>query len=356
MTTPEMHIQVNLGVQGLGPSRFDDFLEEEIDYALNKGQEQIVKQSYGFNSRFRPGGFEESQKRIDDLSGLIVDATIPTYVYTEGYSTGNKFTTVAADLPDNYMFLINNKGEIMHNNCATVTKSAATTSFSYYAFTIPELTSYSNFSIFAARAGVTVKVSGTAPTASNSSELLYWLLYSPNSLTSGYTAYYEQYEDLHLPGQVILVHSDSDTGAVMNTTGVAPGADTIPAFTSYTTTRQYRQDGGYTGREVRRLKFIQQDDIDIVLRDPFNTPIITDPVATMNNRKLLVYESDIFIVPNIFLRYLKQPRRISLSLNLDCELAEHLHSEVVQAAVQILLSDTSNPRVRQAENDLLRSE
>ena len=357
MTTPEMHIEVNLGVQGLGPSRFDDFLEEEIDYALTKAQSQLVKQSYSFTSRFRPGGFEESEKRINDLAGLIASSEIDTYVIDEGYSTGAKFTTVAADLPADHMFTINNKAQMLYDGCNSISKPASPKTFKFYSFSLAEVPSLNNFGLYALDGSSVVNILlKSVPKISTKGDLIYWLINAPQILKEGYTVYYEKAEDLYLSGELIVVYDGNTHLGVKESYSGAPDSNVIDAFQTHTTTRQYRIDSGLTSKEVRRLRFVQQDDIDTLLRDPFNTTTLQDPLVTMNNKKLIAYESGIFIVRKLFLRYLKQPRRISLSLGLDCELAEHMHSEIVQGAVQILLSDTSNPRVGQAENDLLRTE
>jgi hypothetical protein len=234
MTIQEMHIEVGLGVQGLGPSRFDDFLPEEVDYALNKAQSRIVKQSYNYDSRLRPKGFEQSQKRIDDLKNLLKTAQVVPAIATSAYDYVKQ-----ASLPADYMFGVNFKGRIKHKNCKPLED----------------------------------RISITNPTT-----------------------------------------------------------------------------------EVSNLRFVQHDDIDDVLKDPFNTTKIDGPLYTMENDKIFIYESAIFIVDLVFITYLKTPVKMSLSLQVDCELSEHLHSEIVEEAVQILLSDTGNPRVQQKENDVSRSE
>jgi len=234
MTVQEMHIAVNLGVQGLGPSRFDDFLEEEIDYALNKAQMRIVKQSYNYDSRLRPRGFEQSQKRVDDLKNLIKTSELTPVASISPYDF-----VVEVELPSDYMFGVNFRAKVKHENCKVLSNR------------------------------ITLN----------------------NPIT-----------------------------------------------------------------EAVNLRIVQHDDIDDVLKDPFNTTKKDAPLFTVDNNKLVIYENATFIVERVFTTYLKVPSQISLSLPQDCELSEHLHQEIVEEAVLILLSDTSNPRVQQKEKDVFREE
>ena len=70
MDIQSMHIAVQHGVDKINSFQADSLLPEEIDLELNKSIMRFVNLKYGKNNIYRQG-FEESQKRIDDLRNLI---------------------------------------------------------------------------------------------------------------------------------------------------------------------------------------------------------------------------------------------------------------------------------------------
>ena len=104
-----MHIAIRQGVDKINSLQADSLLSEEIDIELNKNMRRFINLKYGKNNIHRKG-FEESQKRIDDLSTLIDeyrgftkfgDREMLSY-YSSPY--GNKYLfREIFDLPYNYM-------------------------------------------------------------------------------------------------------------------------------------------------------------------------------------------------------------------------------------------------------------
>ena len=70
MNVTEMHIAVQQGVDKIHSLQADSLLSEEIDIELTKAMFRFVNLKYGKNNLYRKG-FEESQKRIDDLRTLV---------------------------------------------------------------------------------------------------------------------------------------------------------------------------------------------------------------------------------------------------------------------------------------------
>ena len=61
-----MHLAVQQGVDKINSLQADMLLPEEIDIELNKSMFKFINTKYGRNNIYRKG-FEQSQKRIDDL-------------------------------------------------------------------------------------------------------------------------------------------------------------------------------------------------------------------------------------------------------------------------------------------------
>ena len=76
MNVTEMHIAIQQGVDKINSLQADSLLSEEIDIELNKNMFRFINTKYGRNNMYRKG-FEESQKRIDDLRTLVREYEAP---------------------------------------------------------------------------------------------------------------------------------------------------------------------------------------------------------------------------------------------------------------------------------------
>lgn len=66
MTIAKMHEEFKLSRDGIDSSVYAEIMDAEIDYFLNEAMDRYVKTHYSKNNLYRKG-FEENQKRIDDL-------------------------------------------------------------------------------------------------------------------------------------------------------------------------------------------------------------------------------------------------------------------------------------------------
>ena len=65
-----MHLAIQQGVDKINSLQADMLLPEEIDIELNKSMMRFINTKYGKNNKYGKG-FEQSQKRIDDLRTLV---------------------------------------------------------------------------------------------------------------------------------------------------------------------------------------------------------------------------------------------------------------------------------------------
>ena len=118
MTIQEMHIAVNLGVQKIASFQADSLLPEEIDYELNTAVRRFISQRYNKQGNKYRRGFEQSQKRLDDLRHLVEDYTTSTSSYMGvGYTSKTKgnIDIYRYKFPNDYMFLVNVLSEVVHD-------------------------------------------------------------------------------------------------------------------------------------------------------------------------------------------------------------------------------------------------
>ena len=96
------------GVDKVHAQTADTLLSAEIDLELNKAIQQFVTTRFQQNNKYRLG-FEESQKRRDDLRALVVEATIPA-IFKEVLNDYEADFPVFIDtcpIPKDYMFQVN---------------------------------------------------------------------------------------------------------------------------------------------------------------------------------------------------------------------------------------------------------
>ena len=119
MNVTEMHIAVQQGVDKINSLQADSLLSEEIDIELNKNMFRFINTKYGRNNIYRKG-FEESQKRIDDLRTLVREYEAPVS-FKEQLKTNIFVDTFK--LPTDYMYLVNQMSRLYINNCKAMTFS-----------------------------------------------------------------------------------------------------------------------------------------------------------------------------------------------------------------------------------------
>jgi len=85
-----MHTAFKLELDKTNSLQYPSFLPEEIDFWLNKAIRKFVRTRYsGINAKRE--GFEQSQKRIDDLRTLVREVTVPCLAGTVGVNKPNSY-------------------------------------------------------------------------------------------------------------------------------------------------------------------------------------------------------------------------------------------------------------------------
>jgi hypothetical protein len=116
MTALEFHYDFRILADEIEALANKSFNAAEIDWLLNRSQEQILRSRLNLNN-VRAEGFEMDQKRIDDLSSLVVKypeqpALIPTEI-----EDGHVFELELSRLVHPYYFFVRGKANIVEDNC-----------------------------------------------------------------------------------------------------------------------------------------------------------------------------------------------------------------------------------------------
>ncbi len=404
MTVEEMHIAVNLGVQKIASFQADNLLQEEIDYELNTAVRRLISQRYNMLGNKYRRGFEQSQKRLDDLRHLVEDYTTQNSSYMGvGYTsrTNGNIDIYRFKFPNDYMFLVNVLSEVTYN--CRKEEVQISTGFVYK--------DYLKISLTAPQPGYMIQsiaVPNTAGVAENvifgQEGLSYDFLIGPyysnniNPSLSNNDSYTDRYFDtvatdsppadgnelylermytipgdgfIPIDGQA-MADQDPDidpadyNGAYAIITWVNPSTlqtleqvSNLAPSTTYIETRAANY--GFPAPDEIRIartncKFSQQDDIYAILDDPFNSTSPTGILYTVQETFLDLYTNNTFIPNSVQIKYIRKPAQISRRFGVGCELPEHTHHEVVEMAVKSILEGFESPRYQTQSREVLESE
>jgi len=373
MNVNEMHLAIQQGVDKINSLQADMLLPQEIDIELNKSQMRFINTKYGKNNKYRKG-FEESQKRIDDLRSLVREYEAPVN-YKE--QLGNKFDIDTFTLPYDYLYLVSTLSRAHINaNCTPVAydlEEAEPIQF----FIVPFSTIVLNSNTAIAPSLVMLEDSsnltlGQAILWQNDNGYVYPqdtnaaredIIQNPGI---GFQVYWEQYGDLNYPGNFIVVPNpdvhpwlnwDLSVGAVTSLAHINSGVVQASANLQYS---QAFFGAKRTLEDPTEISsgstFIQHDDIFTLLTDPFNTTKYTDPLYTIRGNTMDFYTNGIFIIDAVKITYIRKPSQISLSLGISCELPEHCHQEIVDMTVSSILEGISDPRYQTHQIEVNKNE
>ena len=375
MNVLEMHIALKQGVDKIHSQRDDQLLPQEIDIELNRAMQRFIDQHYGKNNLYQEG-FEQSQKRIDELRSLLVEYE-DSVIFKEEIINGSIWADTF-QLPSNYMYLVNQRSKIFLNNCNVVNYNYEQLSnVFYFTFNLQKF--------FVDESGPSFLSNMMMETPSQSTELVWspslelqTAGFDPNQFPEnttalvndilnnsqpGFDVYWQSFGELDFPGQFIVV-VDSATYPTIN-----PQTTTLVSYNSTNTPVESRplielDRSSLTKRvptqpftETQVLnRFSQQDDIYRLLNDPFNTTYEKEPLTTIRDSFIDIYTSSIFIIDSVKISYIRKPLPISISLGYDCELPDHTHQTIIDMAVSSILERTADPRYKTQIGELANRE
>jgi len=100
MTIQDFHNNFNIEVDKTLDFEYPYMLPEQIDYWLNKAQDRFIKERL-YPKDPRAKGFEETQKRIEDLRTIVKPSGAITPV-----TSGTNYVTT---LPNDYLYLVRHR-------------------------------------------------------------------------------------------------------------------------------------------------------------------------------------------------------------------------------------------------------
>ena len=382
MNVLNMHIGLDQEVDKVHSQRADQLLPEEKDLALNKAMWKFINQRYGRNNVYGKG-FEESQKRIDDLRTLVTEHEDGVF-FKEELKPG-KIWVDSFRLPSNYMYLVNQRGKIYIDGCKYFPRHLESQQQNIFYFTF----SFNDLMVDGSSFVESLRMQNDEFGATPTIQAPVWIP-SPNLIASGYTSasypqniqevindllqnpqsgfqiFYESYGELNFQGRFIVVVDvnahpwftwDGSLGTVTPLVSVGLGNVQISSSQPSVESEQaveVRKPLVPVGTDQVINRFAQQDDIFRMLDDPFNTTNPKEPLTTIRQDFIDLYTSDIFIMESVKITYIRKPLPISLSLGYDCELPDHTHQEIIGMAASSILEELSDPRYKSHQVEAIR--
>lgn len=99
-----------------------------------------------------------------------------------------------------------------------------------------------------------------------------------------------------------------------------------------------------------QVKPVTHDEYNSVIRDPFGKPDENQVLSLMFGNQIELLGEEGFALGNYYLRYIRKPQTIVFN-SVDCELADHLHDEIVDIAVSMTLEEIESPRYQTNLNE-----
>jgi len=372
MTVNEMHIAVNLGVQKIASFQVDNLLPQEIDHELNLSMLRFIKQRYSAMSNRYGRGFEQSQKRIDDLRTLVVEHT--GYTNFEGVEFTSNYSDISVDrytFPLDYLFLVSVRGKVKYA-CNTPLTGITLTPITYSMVRL-ELTPPAEGYVLTGierwdAAGSVWELITNSPLGE---EITTESLLDNNNYNFGIAPSTSFPNQASLGNTVHISPVLNSNHLYLSSTSWSPSTSNsyIRAIwiNNGMSTAQYVEhdyiktiiknvrDANATER-ISLCKFAQHDDIIIMLDDPFNRTDYKTPLYTIEENYVDIHTDDEFVVPEVTIKYIRRPDSISIINGIGCELPEHTHTEIVEMTIKSILEGIQDPRYQTQTMETFESE
>jgi len=342
----------------MNSSTYRGYLPEQIDIALNRAM------NVEFDERYLPkdigGSFETSNKRLGELSSLVVEnyplavivacstSGMPERVYNNDSTRPVKFRTT---LPSDFSILNRIQPKVYANDCGDITYAiiSSTVSIAIIPFvTNPDVLGDNSFT------GITINIPGDTINIPSGIGYPSWSSYEfPQDAESfvqhfliaankeleeqgtpfdTYRIYWEAYNGRYYPGCFIVVST--------TTLGTSDTVELILAGMSYThksnfTTMVYKSLDTLTNGNYKYAlaELRSHHDIERLLMNTFHRPNSNKVLVTSHQKFIDIYTDETSILTDISITYIRRPKRISLSMNQGCELIASMHERICDLAI-----------------------
>ena len=330
MTIKQMHIELNQSLQKISANTTRKFLWEELDWVLNKIQLRFIQKRLRPDPRIK-GKVSVDQLDADALRNIIVTSyDLETRVVNA--------TRVKAVLPSDYMHLLSDASYIIKECDTPDTLESVSTPITY---SIIKLTQSANVALpYYATASMTINAETVTLPSDLPNPSQYSGYKSKDDLTeliAYYTTifaskniplYWEYCDGIYKPGCFIYV------GVVSTLNWTVDSVTTNLLTTVMKTENVCLRNADYESFSSNRLE--TPEIIPDLLGTSFYTTSAETPISELNQNLLYIYKDKSFRISGAQINYVRKPRRMSLYLGVDCELAEEYHQTICDLSVEYI--------------------
>jgi hypothetical protein len=354
MLIKEWHIALQQELNKINSALYDVLLPQEVDMAFNKNIEMFINQRYDNKSNRKQEGFEQSQKRTDDLRSLVRVMTGPGLL---GFTFNNSFSYDERSLfvlPQDYRFKVAARIKSSTKGCSS-SFSPVTTNITYYiyGFDLSVITNYASFYI--------------KDPAGNK-------IFTENIGLGNYTTDdFDTFKDIVLDETVANYKT---TNVMFFETFLTYTKKNHILFVTTTPSTSFKYYNGTSEISINLLtstiektyapqgtsntssdKVVTHDTIYAMQADPFNKTTEDFPLSLFeNNLYYTYYDKNNFVVSNIEMTYIRKPKTVSYYANISCDLPEHTHQEIISMTAQYFLEEFEAARQQTHKETVLTTE
>lgn len=336
MNVLEQHIDINLGAQKINSHYYRKFLDNEIDWLLNKHVGRFIKDRIKQDTDSL--GFDATEVDMDALRTLVVlDRQVSTF-HLEDDAT-------RAELPGDYSFLIDDFSQTIDKCSKSYTAATAFIDRVVYIYSFPLTTTTKSTtpyyqSLALTLNGISIFSSTGLQGLPTNNETFTVRDYITGKTTDfvrqqlkadpayNIDFYWERFNSHYSPNSFLAITTTQQTGTNKITIdGVDTGAteyqltlNFVPTVTdSLTKLCANRLVRGHFRSNLRTSAFARTSS--------------DSPISAIADNQLKIYHDKKFIISKLKISYIRKPAKISLLLNQNCDLAEEFHSEICDRVI-----------------------
>lgn len=348
MNVTSLHINTRLELDKINSGLYDYLTDEEVDYYLNKAQTEFIKQRYNPDSNQYRTGFEQNEKRTADLKNLHVTN------YTDTCYLTNETNKYRFRLPEDFMYLTSQRATVYFDYCKQIVYNTVTTNKTYFEVPLVFNTlSNDNFSNF--RLAINTTANSLISTINNyrypEDQDNYIIRLKNSVILPGYSISFEGFYTLYSQNTLFI---EAPTSTILFVS--YDGGVNWTQFNSKTLTLQNVTGSSNGTRQTSVIRRCQIDDLYVLLKDSFATTNPDYPLAIEQTNYIDSFGNSEFIIEQLIISYIRQPKPISLSLNQTSELASPTHPELIAMAVNMCLEAIESKRYETNNLELKRIE
>lgn len=336
MNIEEMHITVEQGMQKFAANRTRKFFPEEIDWKINREIERFITIAITEN-RF---GFYEINERYAQAVAPLKETNIGVPAYLVAPDRYKVY------MPADFRYMVS-PGVVVAVACENsgsgqMQRSESTRNV--YAWNLQTAKSTANFwatfsFTFPTGAITQASIPGWTGYKTNKELFQFANIIQETMWALGINAYFEQFEDLYMPGHLIITGSSLPLSAVV-IDGTLVAATTLRTETLTSDNAVYLRS--QPGRVMRGSVHHNMR-----ITPYYNTNWESPLLEEFQVGGLSIYADSAYTVRGMEATYLRKPRRVDINLQRSCDLHPAFHETICNMVIQSSLEMVGSPQWQQ---------